>query len=266
MGAGWARREGDEDDAAVGPGQPSTPAPYCRRSGRPSGGATPHPARFAQAPRPLAARGGMRPKAAPQGAAPQRVPKSGSRGGWKRRRSLPPRRGGRDLGEARAGWGTAGHGTLIDEEHRSCQPQGHGLTDRSALPLRRRRRGRVLRRKSYARQGWRSSRRTLIYTVRGAAPIDAAPPPAHAALKIMRAEIENLARSRQAVDRAAEEASLTGIAPQRRLAELNARAEDPNLWNDAEAAQKVMRERQALERPDRRHPAARAGARGCRRR
>ncbi|WP_230533221.1 peptide chain release factor 2 [Microvirga roseola] len=34
---------------------------------------------------------------------------------------------------------------------------------------------------------------------------------------------------------------------QRRLAELNAQAEDPNLWNDAEAAQKVMRERTSLE-------------------
>ncbi|HEX3183042.1 MAG TPA: peptide chain release factor 2 [Beijerinckiaceae bacterium] len=33
----------------------------------------------------------------------------------------------------------------------------------------------------------------------------------------------------------------------RRLAELNAKAEDPNLWNDAEAAQKIMRERTELE-------------------
>ncbi|TAL84030.1 MAG: peptide chain release factor 2 [Beijerinckiaceae bacterium] len=33
----------------------------------------------------------------------------------------------------------------------------------------------------------------------------------------------------------------------RRLAELNARAEDPTLWNDAEAAQKIMRERTELE-------------------
>jgi peptide chain release factor 2 len=31
------------------------------------------------------------------------------------------------------------------------------------------------------------------------------------------------------------------------LAELNAAAEDPNLWNDADAAQKIMRERTALE-------------------
>ncbi|TLG75654.1 peptide chain release factor 2 [Methylocystis sp. B8] len=34
---------------------------------------------------------------------------------------------------------------------------------------------------------------------------------------------------------------------QRRLAELNVRAEDPALWNDPEAAQKVMRERTQLE-------------------
>ncbi|HEV2559029.1 MAG TPA: peptide chain release factor 2 [Microvirga sp.] len=34
---------------------------------------------------------------------------------------------------------------------------------------------------------------------------------------------------------------------QRRLAELNANAEDPNLWNDADAAQKVMRERTVLD-------------------
>ncbi|MHB8886575.1 MAG: peptide chain release factor 2 [Methylovirgula sp.] len=33
----------------------------------------------------------------------------------------------------------------------------------------------------------------------------------------------------------------------RRLAELNAKVEDPNLWNDADAAQKIMRERTELE-------------------
>ncbi|WP_139223496.1 peptide chain release factor 2 [Methylocapsa palsarum] len=33
----------------------------------------------------------------------------------------------------------------------------------------------------------------------------------------------------------------------RRLAELNARVEDPDLWNDSEAAQKIMRERTELE-------------------
>ncbi|MBG0799454.1 peptide chain release factor 2 [Methylocystis sp. L43] len=36
-------------------------------------------------------------------------------------------------------------------------------------------------------------------------------------------------------------------ASQRRLAELNVRAEDPELWNDPEAAQKLMRERTQLE-------------------
>ncbi|KAB2940655.1 MAG: peptide chain release factor 2 [Hyphomicrobium sp.] len=35
---------------------------------------------------------------------------------------------------------------------------------------------------------------------------------------------------------------------QQRLAELNKRAEDPSLWNDPKAAQKVMRQRQQLER------------------
>ena len=47
---------------------------------------------------------------------------------------------------------------------------------------------------------------------------------------------------------AAAEASLTGIARAARLAELNKRAEDPNLWSNPQAAQKVMRQRQALER------------------
>ncbi|MBW7850865.1 MAG: peptide chain release factor 2 [Rhodospirillales bacterium] len=41
----------------------------------------------------------------------------------------------------------------------------------------------------------------------------------------------------------------------RRLDELNARSEDPNLWNDADEAQKVMRERNALD----------AGISNCRR-
>ena len=36
-------------------------------------------------------------------------------------------------------------------------------------------------------------------------------------------------------------------AATRRLAELNAKSEDPALWNDPEAAQKVMRERTTLE-------------------
>src|SRR5215217_5958544 len=33
VGGGWARREGDENDAAVGPGRPSTTGPRRRRSG-----------------------------------------------------------------------------------------------------------------------------------------------------------------------------------------------------------------------------------------
>ena len=39
---------------------------------------------------------------------------------------------------------------------------------------------------------------------------------------------------------------MTGIAPRTASAELNAAAEDPNLWNSPERAQKVMRERQQL--------------------
>ena len=35
---------------------------------------------------------------------------------------------------------------------------------------------------------------------------------------------------------------------QSRLAEFNRRAEDPKLWNDPKAAQKIMRQRQQLER------------------
>jgi peptide chain release factor 2 len=35
---------------------------------------------------------------------------------------------------------------------------------------------------------------------------------------------------------------------QERLAELNKRAEDPKLWSNPQAAQKVMRQRQSLER------------------
>ena len=45
----------------------------------------------------------------------------------------------------------------------------------------------------------------------------------------------------------AEEASLTGIRPLKRLDYLNSRAEDPSLWNDPQEAQKLMRERQGLE-------------------
>ncbi|HKH95603.1 MAG TPA: peptide chain release factor 2, partial [Beijerinckiaceae bacterium] len=62
----------------------------------------------------------------------------------------------------------------------------------------------------------------------------------------MRAEIESL------VDAAKQSIGLLRRhldwdRAQKRLAELNAQAEDPDLWNDAEAAQKVMRERNALE-------------------
>ena len=54
-------------------------------------------------------------------------------------------------------------------------------------------------------------------------------------------------REHQAVHGTAEEASLTSMPSTRRLAELNAKVEDPSLWNDAEAAQKIMRERTDLE-------------------
>ncbi|HEY8564918.1 MAG TPA: peptide chain release factor 2 [Beijerinckiaceae bacterium] len=62
----------------------------------------------------------------------------------------------------------------------------------------------------------------------------------------MRAEIESL------VDAAKQSIGLLRRhldydKAQTRLAELNARAEDPDLWNDQEAAQKVMRERTDLE-------------------
>ncbi len=40
---------------------------------------------------------------------------------------------------------------------------------------------------------------------------------------------------------------MTSTTATRRLAELNARVEDPDLWNDAEEAQKIMRERTELE-------------------
>jgi peptide chain release factor 2 len=39
---------------------------------------------------------------------------------------------------------------------------------------------------------------------------------------------------------------------QHRLEEFNARVEDPDLWNDPERAQKLMRERQLAGRRDRR--------------
>ncbi|HKH35514.1 MAG TPA: peptide chain release factor 2 [Beijerinckiaceae bacterium] len=62
----------------------------------------------------------------------------------------------------------------------------------------------------------------------------------------MRAEIENLAQAaKQSIGLLRRH--LDWDKAQRRLAELNAQAESPELWNDPDAAQKVMRERNALE-------------------
>ncbi|QRM31464.1 peptide chain release factor 2 [Microvirga sp. VF16] len=62
----------------------------------------------------------------------------------------------------------------------------------------------------------------------------------------MRAEIQHLVEeTKQSVGLLRRH--LDWDTAQRRLAELNAQAEDPNLWNDADAAQKVMRERTSLE-------------------
>ncbi|HEX8665098.1 MAG TPA: peptide chain release factor 2 [Beijerinckiaceae bacterium] len=62
----------------------------------------------------------------------------------------------------------------------------------------------------------------------------------------MRAEIENLLEAaKQSIGLLRRH--LDWDKAQRRLAELNAQAEDPSLWNDPEAAQKTMRERNALE-------------------
>ncbi|MBM6595826.1 peptide chain release factor 2 [Microvirga pudoricolor] len=62
----------------------------------------------------------------------------------------------------------------------------------------------------------------------------------------MRAEIEHLVdETKQSVGLLRRH--LDWDTAQRRLAELNAQAEDPDLWNDAETAQKVMRERTSLE-------------------
>ncbi|MBX9592200.1 MAG: peptide chain release factor 2 [Hyphomonadaceae bacterium] len=63
----------------------------------------------------------------------------------------------------------------------------------------------------------------------------------------MRAEAEKLADAvRQSL--ALLRRHLDWDTAQERLAELNKRAEDPKLWNNPQAAQKVMRQRQALER------------------
>ncbi|MDQ4136396.1 MAG: peptide chain release factor 2 [Pseudomonadota bacterium] len=62
----------------------------------------------------------------------------------------------------------------------------------------------------------------------------------------MRAEIQHLVEeTKQSVGLLRRH--LDWDTAQKRLAELNAAAEDPNLWNDAEAAQKIMRERTDLE-------------------
>ncbi|WP_147707392.1 peptide chain release factor 2 [Microvirga massiliensis] len=62
----------------------------------------------------------------------------------------------------------------------------------------------------------------------------------------MRAEIQHLVEeTKQSVGLLRRH--LDWDVAERRLAELNAAAEDPNLWNDADAAQKIMRERTALE-------------------
>ena len=53
-------------------------------------------------------------------------------------------------------------------------------------------------------------------------------------------------RNDQAIHGIAEEALDVDTAT-RRLAELNAKVENPDLWNDADAAQKIMRERTELE-------------------
>ena len=52
---------------------------------------------------------------------------------------------------------------------------------------------------------------------------------------------------RQGSSAAAADYLATAEPANRRLDELNAKAEDPALWNDAQAAQKLMRERQKLE-------------------
>ena len=74
----------------------------------------------------------------------------------------------------------------------------------------------------------------------------------------MRAEAQKLVDSIKEALGPPAEASLTGIPRQHRLAELNKRAEDPSLWSNPKAAQKVMRQRQPLERSINDYQAARA--------
>ena len=81
----------------------------------------------------------------------------------------------------------------------------------------------------------------------------------------MRAEPQKLVGSNQGGPWPPAEASLTGIPPRTtRLSLLNARAEDPSLWNNPKNAQKVMRQRQQLERSINAYRAS--GARSRRRR
>ncbi|WP_156462995.1 peptide chain release factor 2 [Methylobacterium sp. Leaf93] len=62
----------------------------------------------------------------------------------------------------------------------------------------------------------------------------------------MRAEIEQLSdAAKQSIGLLRRHLDWDTV--EKRLAELNAASEDPDLWNDAEAAQKVMRDRGALE-------------------
>ena len=61
----------------------------------------------------------------------------------------------------------------------------------------------------------------------------------------MRAEIQNLvAEIQKSVDLLAQRLDIE--TAQHRLEEFNARVEDPNLWDNPEAAQKLMRDRQML--------------------
>jgi len=63
----------------------------------------------------------------------------------------------------------------------------------------------------------------------------------------MRAEIQAVADDIKKSLALLEEASLTGRTATRRLAELNAQAEDQHLWDDPAGAQKLLRERTRLD-------------------
>ena len=106
VGGGWARREGDEDDAAVGPGHPPTPRLIVDEAPR---GSAPHPAR-----------------APPESALPATRFASGGR----EVRAAPPPPCGEDrLGRRPSEKGVAGHGAPYRRGTQSLQPQGPGLTD-----------------------------------------------------------------------------------------------------------------------------------------